>query len=443
MKEKRILIALEKLDAGGIETFVLNQIKALSNNNIEVFIIAKKGNYYDKFKKAGAKIIDYEFKDSIYIEKNKIQKMCEILTKNKITEVHINQFPSMNVLAPACILTGIPYVVYLHMAADIIKDPVHNAYNYFERQYITYNKSFKILFKYAAKIVAITKAIKDYTAKKYTIDPKKIIVRPNTIDTKSFSTTKKVEEIKKVLIISRISIEKKNVIINAIKLYQKLKEKNNEVTLQIAGSGNLVNDVEKYIKDKKIQDVNFLGNISNVKEVMEKQDLIIAVDRCILEALCLGKLAVISGYHNMKGLVTTKNINTCIKENFCGASLETENISKVANTLIKLKKEDISKITNNNLQIVRNKLDVNKNIFYLKNTKVNYNIQEYVKDIYELTEILGKSQIEYYNKAEEIWKAYKNNEAIIQKRYKIPEAIIKKASQIKYSIKKRIKRKKN
>lgn len=74
MKEKRILIALEKLDSGGIETFALNQIKALSNNNIKVFVIAKKGIYYDKFRKAGAKIIEYEFKDSIYLEKNKIQR---------------------------------------------------------------------------------------------------------------------------------------------------------------------------------------------------------------------------------------------------------------------------------------------------------------------------------------------------------------------------------
>ena len=436
MNKRRILIALEQLGVGGIETFVLNQVKALRNKNMDVYVIAKKGLYSDQFKKVGAKTIEYTFEDCTYYDKTKINKMIKIIKDNKIDEVHINQIPLMNVLMPACLLTNTPYVVYLHMASGIISDPVHNAYNYFEKQYLTYNKCLKMFFKYASGIVAITEAIKDHTAERYGIDKKRIVVRPNAIDLTEFKTNKKVNKIKKVLIISRISIEKKNVIINAIKLYQKLKERDPEITLTIAGDGNLKKDIENYIENQKIQDVVFLGNISNVKEVMEKQDLVIAVDRCIMEALCLGKLAVISGYHNMKGLVTEKNIDSCIKENFCGMTQRTRTVEKLADELLRLDKEKIKKIVDANLKVVKNKLDINKNVFYLDGKKVEYDYEKFIYDLFELSEILGKSQKEYREKCDEIWYAYKGYEARINRRYGIFEKMFRALGKVLRSIKK-------
>ena len=442
MKNRRILIALEQLGVGGIETFVLNQVKALKRKNIDVYLLAKKGLYYDQFKKNGAKIIEYEIKDCIYFNKNNIKKMSKILINNKIDEVHINQFPFMSVLMPACIMTNTPYVAYLHMASGIINDPVYNAYDYFERQFITYNKIFKMFFKNASKIVAITEDIKNHTQKRYSIDKNKIIVRPNAIDLKDYSTNKKVKRIKKVFLLSRISIEKKNVIINAIKLYQKLKEYDKDITLTIAGDGNLRQDIEEYISNQKITDITMLGNISNVKEVMEKYDLVIAVDRCILEALCLNKLSVISGYSDIKGLVTNKNIYSCIKENFCGNNQKTQTIDKVANIIMNLSPKEIEEITKSNHKIIEDKLDIDKNIFVLEDTKINYNRDEYIEDLLEISEIIGESQIEYYNKAEEIWKTYKNYEVYINKRYGFYESIYRFMGRIKGSIKRRVFKKK-
>jgi len=423
MNKRRVLIALEQLGVGGIETFVLNQVKALKNKNMDVYVIAKKGIYSNQFKQAGAKTIDYTFEDCTYFDLNKVNKMIKILKDNKIDEVHINQFPIMNILMPACILSNTPYVVYLHMASGIINDPVHNAYNYFEKQFVSYNKCFKMLFKYATSIVAITEAIKNHTAERYGIDKKKIIVRPNAIDLSEFTTKKKVTQIKKVFIISRISIEKKNVIINAIKLYKKLKEQDPEITLSIAGDGNLKPDIEEYIKNQKIKDVTMLGNISNVKEVMEKQDLVIAVDRCIMEALCLKKLSVISGYDDMKGLVTKNNLDKCIKENFCGKSLRNRSIEKLAEELLKLNSEKISKIVNDNLKVVKNKLDINKNVFYLDITKVKYNREEFIYDLFELSEILGKSQKDYRERLDQTWYEFKGYEERIKRRYGLFEKI--------------------
>ena len=66
MKKDNILIALEKLDIGGIETFVLNQTKALIKKGKKVFLLAKKGRYSKIFESLGAKIYEYEYLDCIY-----------------------------------------------------------------------------------------------------------------------------------------------------------------------------------------------------------------------------------------------------------------------------------------------------------------------------------------------------------------------------------------
>ena len=56
-----------------------------------------------------------------------------------------------------------------------------------------------MFFNKATKIVAITEAIKKHTAERYNIDKRKIIVRPNAIDTKAFSTTKEINDDNQVI----------------------------------------------------------------------------------------------------------------------------------------------------------------------------------------------------------------------------------------------------
>ena len=51
--KKRIAICLEQMGIGGIETFTLNQLKALENKGNEVFVIAKKEIYSSKVEELG------------------------------------------------------------------------------------------------------------------------------------------------------------------------------------------------------------------------------------------------------------------------------------------------------------------------------------------------------------------------------------------------------
>lgn len=407
MKNNNILIALERLDVGGIETFVLNQTRALIKKGKKVILLAKNGRYSKAFESLGAKIYEFEYKDCIYFEQEKIAYVKNIIEKNKISEVHVHQFPCMNTIMPACIETNTPYIAYCHMTSGIINDPVNNAYDYFERQYITYKKKLNMYFKYAAKVVAITETIRKYSAQRYNIDKNKTIVMPNSIDLSDFKTTKKINSIKKIFLISRLSIEKKTSVINGIDLYTKIKEKLPNVELTIAGDGPIKDEISEYLEQNNIKDAKMIGNITNVKEVMEKHDLVIGVDRCILEALSLKRLAIISGYDNLKGLITKNNINKCIRENFCGINLCDSNCDDIIKSIINLDKNEIQKITEENHKVIREKLDINKSVYTLGNKqKFEYDKSTMINDLYDITKIIGESQQEYYNKAEEIWKAY-------------------------------------
>ena len=95
---KNILICLDILDIGGIETFVYNQALALKNKGYNVFTLSKKGILTEELKSKGINCIDFEFTSKSYFDYEKIQEVVEIIEKYDINEVHINQFTIMNVL---------------------------------------------------------------------------------------------------------------------------------------------------------------------------------------------------------------------------------------------------------------------------------------------------------------------------------------------------------
>lgn len=372
--------------------------------------MSKRGIFSEKLIKQGVKCIDFTFEDKIYYDLEKINSVLKIFKEYNVQEVHINQFPAMNVLYPACIIANIPYVVYLHMASGLINDKNLNSFNYYSKTYCTYDENIKIFFENAYKIIAITSTIKDYVIKRYNIeDTQKCIVIPNSINFEEYNMKKEVTSVKNLLIVSRFSKEKMKSIINGIKLYENLKKLSKDyTTLTIVGDGVTANELKKYINDNQINDVAFTGAKSNVKDYIEKSDLIIGVDRCILEALTMKRLAIISGYDEMKGLITENIINDAIVENFCGMNLQNKDIKEIAEQILKLTQNEIKEITENNYNIIKGKLDMKKNMYCInvQNYRYNINISEFMQHIVKINYILGTKEEYEKNKKEENWKEH-------------------------------------
>ena len=58
---KRILICLEKLDIGGVETAVITQAREYKRRKYDVVILASDGCYTSILKEEGFKVINYNF----------------------------------------------------------------------------------------------------------------------------------------------------------------------------------------------------------------------------------------------------------------------------------------------------------------------------------------------------------------------------------------------
>ena len=133
------------------------------------------------------------------------------------------------------------------------------------------------------------------------------------------------------MLLGRISETQYESVKNGILLFKELnKLYDGKLRLKIAGDGDKKEEIENYVRNENVDNVELLGAISNVKEEIENSQLIIGVGRCILEAIAMKRLAVISAYLEMKTFVDEKNINIELDENFGGKQLEKTDIKDLA-----------------------------------------------------------------------------------------------------------------
>ncbi len=141
-----------------------------------------------------------------------------------------------------------------------------------------------------------------------------------------------------------------------------------------------------------------------MKKYIEESDLVIGIDRCILEAIAMKRIAVISGYENLGQIVEEKNIETEIKENFCGRSLNIGKIDELAKIIANFTKEEITNIVEKNYNQISKKLDINKNLYTVDINEYFYEInQDLIQNFIKLNTILGKEEEKQKEKSEEIW----------------------------------------
>ena len=369
---KTIMLCLNKLGIGGVETAVLNQTIQLIKRNYRVVILAADGIYRENFEKEGAIFINFEFVVQNKYDVDKIQYVIKILEEYNIEQVYIHQFDCINTVFPACMLKKIPYVAYLH-------NGIMKVYEWFEECFPCYKIMFSLYFHNAKRIVAIRESTKKENMEKYDIEESKYIVKKNSIDFNKF----KVEEntiptkIEKFLIISRMSKEKEKSIENAILLFKNYHKKNSNARLTIVGDGELKNKIQDEIEE--IKDVaEILGQRNDIPQIMSKHDVVIAVDRCILEAITMKKLAIISGYEVLKELVTEANIDQASNENFSGENLKDSTFEEMSENLQKLDEDSIKNIVEQNYKYAYENLNIEKNVYILdeeqnQNTQINTN----------------------------------------------------------------------
>lgn len=199
---------------------------------------------------------------------------------------------------------------------------------------------------------------------KYHIEDEKYIILNNSINFENFIINNTPSSINNFLIVSRLVKEKETSILNAIDIfreYHKL-EKNSKLT--IVGEGSCRNKIENACKDI-CDSVKMLGARNDILDIMMKNDVLIGLDRCVLEAIATKRIAVISGYEEIRDIVLPENIEESSKHNFSGNNLEINTAANIANKLKSLDKEKIENIVNYNYSFAFENLNSCKNIYML------------------------------------------------------------------------------
>lgn len=390
---KNILICLEKMDIGGVETSVLNQVMEYKRRGIKPIVISKTGIFTDILKENNIDYEEIEFPLENNIDINRINKIIEIIDKYKVEQVVINQLPCILSVLPACIIKEIPYVAYVHTAFHTIKPGENNVYDWYERTYPFFKDLLKIYFENASKIIAISKEAAKYVKERYIINEEKFTVLKNSINLNEYKSSNNENKKEKWVLISRLSNEKLQSVKNGIDLFDIYNNPNKVLT--IVGDGDKREDLEKYGKRKKSKDkIKFLGSSNNVKDIIDANDIVLGLDRVMLEAVAMKKIAVLIGYDNPKQVITTKNIELEANEGFCGESLESTDIETLAKVI---ENENIN--VEDNYEFVKENLSIEKNIYLGEPIKIDYiqaNLQIF-KVIQKLQEDKIKLQKEIIN----------------------------------------------
>ncbi len=422
--KKNILICLEQLNIGGVETAVLNYAIGLIETN-NVYVLSKDGIYKEILENNKIKSINFEYKLENIIDNNKLNIVEEIIDKYKINEVHIHQIPCIMYLIPILLKKKIPYIAFIH-------SNVLGSYEWFMKTYSIYNYLLPLYFKNANLIVAITKSSFEEANKLFKLNNKDVIYLNNSINLKLYKSKSTVKNIKNFLLISRFSKEKKDSIFAAIDFFKSLK--NDNYKLSIIGDGELKTKIKEKIEG--YNNICLLPQTNNISEIIENNEVVIGMGRCILEAIALERIPIISSYNKTINIITKENIEEANKYNFSGTNFKESNIDKNFNNI------DIKKIIKDNYSYVEKNLNISNNINKISDIKPideywYINEFELLNQISTLENKLNELDKEKYLSEQ---KLYKEIEELKRKNNELETKLSKKiGSKIKRVIKKVIK----
>lgn len=376
-KQRRILMCLEQLNIGGVETAVLTLSKGYIRAGHKVFVAAKEGIFSSELKSLGVKCfnIEYDIVNNFVLERK--EELINFCRENEITEVHFHQYPCVIYWLPVCFELNIPYLAYVHSI-------IPGTPQWFMKDFPVFRTALPMFFENASKIVCIAENTKNEIEELFHVGENHYKIIPNSLDMNLFENDKISKDIKKFGIVARLSEEKYISITKGIDLFVDYSKKHKGCSLTVVGDGPILDRLKEYVRDNK--DITFAGRTSDVAGFMKKIDAYIGVDRSILEAMASKKLAIISSYYGNINIVTKDNIEEASLANFSGNNLD--NDSKVLDKICNLSMSDYKKIVDSNYLFVNNKYSVDNNIYTDVIEEVKFPRYDYVFE--ETNRLLGE-----------------------------------------------------
>jgi len=300
----KILMLIDSIDIGGAETHLVDLSVKLKEKGQEVMVISSGGIYEDTLQKNNVPYANLPVKDKnpIIMIKN-IGKIRNIIKENNFDIVHGHgRLPSF-IGSKACIGTNAKFMTTAHAKVE--------------------NKSFyKYITTYGDNIIAVSEDIKKYIIKEFHVDKNIINVIPNGINTERFKKRVENTSLKKdlnlsenktkILSISRMDDQLAQIALDLVDIVKK----DSNLELLLVGDGNRMEELKE--KTKGIEDIHLLGKRTDIPDLMNLSNVVVAVSRSALEGFASEKLVILAGGEGYLGVFRGDILEVAMVDNFTG-----------------------------------------------------------------------------------------------------------------------------
>lgn len=367
IKQIKIVHIISNLSLGGAQILLFDILCKLKEyKDLELTLITiDSGEYIEKYKNAGIKIIDIGEKGlinpKIYF---KLKKVIESL-KPDIVHTHLNKADFYGRIAAK--RSNVPLIISTchnysttHSGADINKKSFFDVIDNFV---INYSQS---------SLIAISKLVKQYLINRNPAYEKITEVIYNGLDLGKSVYKLNAKEILKlrslnnldnddfiISIIGRLDVQKGHLFF--LESVREILNQNKRIKVLIIGDGKLRNEIENYILNNNLSSqVIMKGFLPDSEPYFEISDLI-----CVPSLWEGFGLVVIEGMIKRKIVLAseTGGIPEIITDGFNGFMFESQNSRSLADKLTYIieRKDDFVKLKENAMATVKEKFDVRKN----------------------------------------------------------------------------------
>ncbi|MCD7944166.1 MAG: polysaccharide pyruvyl transferase CsaB [Clostridia bacterium] len=311
---KNILLTTMKLDIGGAETHIVELAKELKSRGYNPVVASDGGVYVGELERCGIK--HYQVPLHNKQPQNLIIsafRLFRIIKKEKIDVVHSHaRIPSF-VLKCLYRVMDFPFVTTAHW----VFETGHGL------RYIT---------EWGEFVIAVSDDIKDYLTESYGVPESSVIVTVNGIDTEKFSPDTDPSDVKRELgisdgetvIASVCRLDRTNV--TAVKALVSAAPRLDEalhggLKIIVVGDGDDFQSIKALSNEANAKAgrecVVMTGARTDIHKIVASANLFVGVSRAALEAMSLGKPAILAGAEGFGGLFDADCLDWALKTNFC------------------------------------------------------------------------------------------------------------------------------
>ncbi|WP_432402368.1 glycosyltransferase [Wukongibacter sp. M2B1] len=336
-----VLLASMTLDIGGAETHVVELAKGLKKMGHNPVVVSAGGVYVKELFRDG--IDHYEAplnKKDIKSLSKSIKVLSSVIEEKDVEVIHAHgRIPALNSKIVS-MSRSIPFMTTAHAKFDA-----------------------SLIYKYTSfwgkEVICISEDIKEHLINNFNVKEEKITIIPNGIDIIKFSPKEESIGLKnelnlsentlKLIYISRISGALAELAKMVIAAGNEIFKENKGIELIIVGDGDDFKGVceeadkinSKY--DKTV--VHVLGKRTDIPEILSLADLTVCVSRTALEAMSCEKPVILAGGEGYMGLLTERNMETAISNNFTGRTSNSEiNVKRLKEEIFYLCKPENEKL---------------------------------------------------------------------------------------------------